>query len=792
MTPTIIGLAVLLAAMALLVLGTRLQMLVFVLACALMHGSAAVVLTGLGNTSIQPALVAVPFLLMRCLLPSRAPSRLGAALSANAWLILLAGYSAIGAFVLPFVFRGAIDVVPLRPNTGPTGLVTAPLQFTAQNITTAFYMLATATGAIAAHMAANRPGAGPAVARTASVVTLAHVAIGWLAVATANTGLDAVIRFFRNGRYMQLDQSFEGFSRLTGIAPEPSLYASFGYAWFVFAAELWLRNVDRRWSGSAALAMFLTLVASTSSTAYVGLAGYSLLVLLRLTFFTGTIPVRKWVAMAACGVVLAVCALAVMVGSDSVYQSVARIMQLTTTAKLKSESGLARSFWAMQGLQAFVQSWGLGIGAGSFRSSSIVTAVLGSSGVIGIAALALYLLRVFRPFAAATFSAVGDADRDTAAAGAWAVLMILVPASVSAPSPDPGLLWGLIAGTVLGLRSAAARAASGTSARLREDFLRPTPNPGGGRIAVTSMNHGTKPFVYKRTGWGHVQIAVIIATTGRSELLRQTVARLARQTRKADRVIVCAVSESDVAGLAEAAPFPLEIILADRGLPKQRNAGLRHLAGGADIVTFFDDDFVAANDYLEVLERQFATRPNVVGATAVLLADGIKSCGIGFDDAVAIIEQHRPSGIINERRLPALYGCNLCIRLSAAEGIWFDETLPLYGWQEDVDFSYQLGAKGLLIYTNQLTGVHLGTKGGRTSGKRLGYSQIANPIYLLRKKTIPPRLAWRLMVRNLLANVARSVWPEPYVDRFGRLNGNVEALVDLALGRVHPERILKL
>ena len=289
-----------------------------------------------------------------------------------------------------------------------------------------------------------------------------------------------------------------------------------------------------------------------------------------------------------------------------------------------------------------------------------------------------------------------------------------------------------------------------------------------------------------------MRIAVIIATTGRAELLGNTVARLARQTRLPDRVIVAGVTPADTANLADAAPLAVEVITAARGLPRQRNAGLRHLAGGADVVVFFDDDFVPANDYLAVLEQQFSTRPNLVGATAVLLADGIKTRGISFAEAAAMVERHRPAEIISERRLPALYGCNLCIRLAAAEGLWFDEALPLYGWQEDVDFSYQLGRKGLLVYTNQLAGVHLGAKGGRTSGKRLGYSQIANPVYLLRKKTIPRRLAWRLMSRNLLANCARSIWPEPYVDRFGRLHGNIEALLDLARGRIHPERILQL
>jgi GT2 family glycosyltransferase len=298
-----------------------------------------------------------------------------------------------------------------------------------------------------------------------------------------------------------------------------------------------------------------------------------------------------------------------------------------------------------------------------------------------------------------------------------------------------------------------------------------------------------------------LKIAVIIASVGRRELLCRTLAQLGRQTRPADRVIVCGAAVDDVEGVAEAAGFPVEVIIAPKGLPRQRNAGLRHLAqgtgeadgaDGADIVVFFDDDFVPAHDYLAVLDREFSARPNLVGATAVLLADGIKSPGISFDDAAAMVEQRKPPELIVERRLPALYGCNLCIRLSAARGLWFDEALPLYGWQEDVDFSFQLGQKGILVYSNQLAGVHLGAKSGRTSGKRLGYSQIANPIYLLRKKTIPRRLAWRLMTRNLLANCARSIWPEPYVDRFGRLHGNVEALIDLARGRIHPERILQL
>jgi hypothetical protein len=109
----------------------------------------------------------------------------------------------------------------------------------------------------------------------------------------------------------------------------------------------------------------------------------------------------------------------------------------------------------MQGVHAFAASGGLGIGAGSFRSSSILTAILGSGGVIAVVAFVMYVARVFRPLDRRTWRPAGEPMVDVARAAGWAALAMLIPASVSAPSPDPGLLWGLITGTALGLRRAA-------------------------------------------------------------------------------------------------------------------------------------------------------------------------------------------------------------------------------------------------------------------------------------------------------------------------------------------------
>ncbi len=289
-----------------------------------------------------------------------------------------------------------------------------------------------------------------------------------------------------------------------------------------------------------------------------------------------------------------------------------------------------------------------------------------------------------------------------------------------------------------------------------------------------------------------LKTCVIIASIGRPEQLAQTVMRLASQTRLPATILVVSVTSADVAGLDTIQDLPLEVIFADKGLAKQRNAGLRHMAGRADIITFFDDDFVPANDYLATLEDIFEARPEVVGATGRVIADGINSRGISYAEAVRLIEEDVPPIDMPERRMPALYGCNLSIRANAIKELWFDENLPLYGWQEDVDFSYQLGQRGELLLTGKLAGVHMGVKGGRTSGRRLGYSQIANPIYLLRKRTIPRKLAWRLMVRNVIANALKSLHPEPYVDRRGRLAGNMIAMRDLITGRIHPTLVSEL
>ena len=289
-----------------------------------------------------------------------------------------------------------------------------------------------------------------------------------------------------------------------------------------------------------------------------------------------------------------------------------------------------------------------------------------------------------------------------------------------------------------------------------------------------------------------LRITVGIPTVGRAPILCDTLIELARQERRADRVIVCGSHASDLEGASEAYPG-LVLLESPPGLPRQRNA-LIDAAPEADLLLFLDDDFLPDAGYLAAVEQHMARHPDVVVTTGLVLADGIGGPGLSAAEGRAVLLGAGPVGN-KARPVFSGYGCNMAVRLTPmrTHELRFDERLPLYGWQEDVDLSRRLAAFGEVVQLDAARGVHLGVKRGRGSGVRLGYSQVANPLYLAGKRCgYPPGRAIQHILRNLAMNITRAGWPEPYVDRRGRLRGNLLALGDMLRGRMAPERILEL
>jgi hypothetical protein len=87
----------------------------------------------------------------------------------------------------------------------------------------------------------------------------------------------------------------------------------------------------------------------------------------------------------------------------------------------------------------------------------------------------------------------------------------------------------------------------------------------------------------------------------------------------------------------------------------------------------------------------------------------------------------------------------------------------------------------LRLYETPNLGVH-----------QTGSSSVGNPIYLARKGTLSVNDAAKLILKNVLKNHAKSLCPEPWIDRMGRCKGNWLAIFDVLLGRDHPKNILTL
>jgi GT2 family glycosyltransferase len=290
-----------------------------------------------------------------------------------------------------------------------------------------------------------------------------------------------------------------------------------------------------------------------------------------------------------------------------------------------------------------------------------------------------------------------------------------------------------------------------------------------------------------------MEIVVGIATHGRPAILAETLAFLAQQQRPPDRIFVVYAEAADVGKCPQRFP-QATFVAAKLGLTRQRNIVV-DLAQGCDYLQFFDDDFYPHPTYLRLVEKYLEDNPEVVAITGRVLADDVKGPGLTVAQAKAIIAgSHHAYDEHHACPTFLAYGCNMGLRMQTIRehGLRFDEHLPLYGWYEDWDFTARIGRFGAVMHMSNACGVHLSTKSGRITGVRMGYAQVANPIYLARKGTFLWSSVFAFIAGPFFKNLVRSIAPESHVDRRGRFYGNLAAFRDLVTGRLSPTQITNL
>ncbi len=387
---------------------------------------AAAVLT-FGTFGVQPALLPVAmfagYVLLQLLLGARYPGT-RIVLWAVTPFILVTAWALLGSVLLPRLFAGEVDVWPQKP-TPP--FMATPLQADFSNINQDFYALADCVALLLASLFATATHVSPR--RLLGAFWLS----AYLAIAVAiwqflgrMTGLPFPTEFFlSNPGYAQLsDQMLGGLYRINGSFTEPAALASFLSG--VVGAAGWCLLSGR---GARHLRILLPLalvamIVSTSTTGYAVLA-LMVLALVAYALLRGSRRLVSRLAMA--GIVLlpiaVVGVLAVAVLAPTTVNTAAAVLDGTLN-KQESSSYQDRTSLDWDSAALVLPTWGLGVGWGSNRSSSLLPGMLADLGIYGTLGLAWFGLRVARLVRQARVRATGDLAEVIDATIAYAMALI--------------------------------------------------------------------------------------------------------------------------------------------------------------------------------------------------------------------------------------------------------------------------------------------------------------------------------------------------------------------------------
>ena len=298
----------------------------------------------------------------------------------------IVAYSVATAFIFPRLFALQTTVfVPVG-----TLIVELPLGPVSGNINRAAYLILDCL-VFVAFCILLRQGRVAEVRLGFLVFAAINAALGLTDVLGKLAGMGDILEPIRTADYNMLNEQTAGeFFRIAGGFPEPSAYAAAGALPAIAFVFMDWRITKSRVSLTLASVLLALLLFSTSSTAYAGLAIllaiYSISSL--ISFMRGRVFVHH-IVMFALGWMGLTFLLALYVFDERQMDPVVKMLMNATVNKSLSGSAIERGMWNAQSIQNFFDTFGLGVGLGSTRSSSWPISVIAQLGVIGGVAFAI-------------------------------------------------------------------------------------------------------------------------------------------------------------------------------------------------------------------------------------------------------------------------------------------------------------------------------------------------------------------------------------------------------------------
>ena len=366
-------------------------------------------------------------------------------------LLALSAWAIISGILLPRLFAGDFLVFSLNGVNGK--ILPAPLLPNGSNFNQGVFFLA---GVIIFLGVSSMVRTNSMMERAGTAILIAaglNIAVALIDTITFSIGAPQLLDFVRNGDYAQLfSHTYMGIKRVTGTFPEASAFAGTAVALFAFSFRLWRVGVRSRVTGPLALGTLIALLFAFSSTGYATMLAY-----LGLAYGAVTIGAdRRSVASSGFRLnqsvflsfapILALVAAIIIATNPQLLDPITETFDNSLASKLQSSSGVERSSWNTAGIRVFFDTYGLGAGVGSVRTSSFFVAVLANLGLIGVALFGLFFWKLFRAHPEKTSQLASDESIQYAAAARAGCFASLIAGGVSSSGVDLGILFYVMAG----------------------------------------------------------------------------------------------------------------------------------------------------------------------------------------------------------------------------------------------------------------------------------------------------------------------------------------------------------
>ena len=289
---------------------------------------------------------------------------------------------------MPLLFYGEINVIPIRRLLPTFGI---PLEPGAQNFSQLAYLSLSILAVFAFTRMLLKPAGLQAALKAMCLGAALAVISGLLDYASLYVPITPLLEPFRTASYsLMTEVEIFGGKRVVGLMPEASAYGSLCIAFLGLMYFLRHAMADRFLREKAAptlVGLLLLLIwLSTSSSALVGLGVFGLVAVAEWAWRKSHSRIlgnrglgfEFWSALAA----LFLLGLVVLFNPALLDPVTLKINEMVLN-KTQSESYEERSMWTAVGWKALADTYGLGVGVGSTRTSNFAAAVFSNTGVIG-------------------------------------------------------------------------------------------------------------------------------------------------------------------------------------------------------------------------------------------------------------------------------------------------------------------------------------------------------------------------------------------------------------------------